>query len=781
MQDNTLFIRALLANLDRLKELLGDDWVKIRDELLRLLTELVGESDERKLAGRTNRIYRALENTLAVSLVHRLFREASVISEIPRRTEEDQRIQHERVRRAEEMCRSEQERQHTPTKPDKEILEQKGPEELKFSARELAGAIAAEPERTPSEQVLPSEQPLRAESNLGESESGVQREEKRINTWISERVAEPSRPLQIGEHYTLNLGVGKEIVGSLITGKDATVPAQDLTGGGLQTEWVISTAAFEVSSDDPTIALASETPNIQTAKFSLWIPEKGDSELKRLFIVPRCQDNARLQILVFAVRASRRELYRQFAIEVPVEGSVNTAAPVSGAAIVNECICAPSGHMNLQTTHEWTTPPGRLTLTVLPGLQKAYVNGDLPGRQVNDFVDWYGQQATMAGLIDNLRDEAEKFRGKWQDYLNDIDTQDLATRLSQFAPTYDWAHWQSRADAPHAKNWLDASTSDELRALAIHGRVLYETVFPPGKQLRSWIDSLPPGTRLDITWKVDEPGSGNVPNVPWGMMYQGDPPAPGEAVDPMGFLALRFRLGYWGYQGVSDASKALGALAKAHQAYCLYWGNHPKDETGVEAAWQRQQFQQWQNQIFVPETLGSPNAYAEVLQAFAAPKRSPTSVLYFFCQAAVGDGNKPVLRFGATSAPVDVLQTTDLLIGKPLLDQPLVFANACTTSSADPYIANLLQQTLFRRGCRAFLGTETKVPIQLASRFAAIFFNFFYRRIDTAPMAAGEALAQTRLFLLTEYANIGGIFYTYLNQYELYMASDSEVQALRLR
>lgn len=53
------------------------------------------------------------------------------------------------------------------------------------------------------------------------------------------------------------------------------------------------------------------------------------------------------------------------------------------------------------------------------------------------------------------------------------------------------------------------------------------------------------------------------------------------------------------------------------------------------------------------------------------------------------------------------------------------------------------------------------------------------RQIDAAPMAAGEAPAQTRLFLLTEYANIGGIFYAYLNRYELYMADDAEVRALR--
>lgn len=302
-------------------------------------------------------------------------------------------------------------------------------------------------------------------------------------------------------------------------------------------------------------------------------------------------------------------------------------------------------------------------------------------------------------------------------------------------------------------------------------------MFPPDKQLSSWIASLPPGSRLDINWKVDESGPGNVPNVPWGLMYQFDLPATGKAIDPMGFLALRFRLGYWGYRGVSDASKALGTIADAHQAYCLYWG---KDQAGVEAARQRQRFQLWTNGVFVPEIPESPNARDEVLQTFEAPKHSPTSVIYFFCHAAVGDGDTPILRFGPTNGPTDVLETTDLTTGKDLVDKPLIFANACTTSSADPYVANLLQQDLFRRGCRGFLGTETRVPIQLASRFAEIFFHFFYRKVDPAPMAAGEALAQTRLFLLTEYANIGGIFYAYLNQYELYMASDSEVAALRI-
>jgi hypothetical protein len=166
------------------------------------------------------------------------------------------------------------------------------------------------------------------------------------------------------------------------------------------------------------------------------------------------------------------------------------------------------------------------------------------------------------------------------------------------------------------------------------------------------------------------------------------------------------------------------------------------------------------------------------MQILAQPKLSPTSVIYLFCQASAGDGNKPVLRFGPTSAAADALGTADLLMRKPLVDQPLVFANACTTSAADPYVANILVKGFFDRGCRGFLGTETKVPIRLASRFATIFFGFFYPGAGSAPIAAGEALAQTRLFLLSAYRNIGGIFYTYLNQYELYMAEDAEVKAL---
>lgn len=137
-------------------------------------------------------------------------------------------------------------------------------------------------------------------------------------------------------------------------------------------------------------------------------------------------------------------------------------------------------------------------------------------------------------------------------------------------------------------------------------------------------------------------------------------------------------------------------------------------------------------------------------------------------------------RSCALAAPkvTDMVRRTELGT-KLLVDRPFVFANACTTAATDPYIANELEGIFFDRGCRAYLGTETKVTIQFASRFASIFFHFFYRIVDPAPMAAGEALAQTRLFLWSHYRNIGGLFYTHVNQYELFMAREPEILRLR--
>ena len=109
-----------------------------------------------------------------------------------------------------------------------------------------------------------------------------------------------------------------------------------------------------------------------------------------------------------------------------------------------------------------------------------------------------------------------------------------------------------------------------------------------------------------------------------------------------------------------------------------------------------------------------------------------------------------------------------------------MFANACATAGTDVYSASALAKTFFKRGARAYIGSECMVPTALGSRFAMIFFHFLLRRPDKdgLPIAAGEAFAQARLFLWCHFRNVGGLLYAYVNKYDLYLATDKEIGAL---
>lgn len=599
--------------------------------------------------------------------------------------------------------------------------------------------------------------------------------ERHISVWINERPEGPKKTLQVGQVYTLNFKVGQPVQASLVSGPETIVPSSDVPPEGLPTEWVITSSTVElaeVTSDTFVTNLPLDGTTAWMARFSLLIPKEGESAVPQLLISPRSARNTCLNVVIYA----KREIYRQFTVQLAVEESASPeeATFVEAISVGNELLHAPAAHLGLRTTHEWTTPPGELSIAVI-GQALAYVRGDAGPTFVNQMTKWSGVQAKVAGPIENVHAAAERFRARWEDYLNDIDPDDLAQRLQQWTPDYVWAALGNYADEHHQQTWEEVRISSELRDLAYDGHSLYEAFFPPGSELRTWIDALTPGHRLDISW-LETSGPGWIPHIPWGLMYLPDPPALDEPVDPMGFLALRFRIDYTAHE-IQTPSKALGHLADTYGTYFLYWGDQPQDKTGMEARWQRQQWATWQNQVFIPTSPGT-NSKTELIRLLSDPEPNPVAVLYLFCQCTVGEGNNPVLRFGGTSQAADVLKRTELG-AKLLKDQPLVFANACTTAATDPYIANELERSFFNRGCRAYLGTESKVPIQFASRFASIFFHFFYRQLDPAPMPAGEAVAQTRLFLWTRYQNIGGIFYTYINQYELFMAQDSEVLALR--
>jgi nucleoid DNA-binding protein len=600
-------------------------------------------------------------------------------------------------------------------------------------------------------------------------------EAKLINAWISERTTSPKEPLRVGETYTLNFKVGQPVESSLIAGSDATILLTDIPQGGLDTEWVVNSRTVEFGAASAGVTITSDLLGGSaswTARFYLHVPEQGESPMAQLGITPRVIEDVCLDVLIYA----RGELYRQFRVELAVVGTQATPQRGDGdvAVVKGETIHAPANQLGLRTLHEWQTPPGKLEIVVFEQ-GRAFVHGDVvQGNvlvQVGENADWQGDPSTLAGTIKNVSTAAERFRATAESYLNDIEPTDLAHRLENFKPQYGWTQLDDMSDDKHKQAWENVRNSTELRELATYGYDLYELFFPPSSKLRSWLDLLWPGHYLDIKW-TDNRG---IASVPWGLMYLKDPSLP---IDPFGFLGLRFRIQYTSHP-VQMTPKQLGSLDETYPTYCLYWGNQAQDDIALEAQWQRTLWTNQTNQVFFPDRLTSPNPKLGLLELLGSPQLRPVSVLYLYCLCSLDKGaNLPVLRFAGTNQASDVIKQVELPRGE-MLDHPLVFANACTTSAADPYIANELESLFFRRGCRAYLGTETKVPIELASRFAAIFFRFFYRKVDPLPMAAGEAVAQTRLFLWTQYKNIGGLLYTYINKYEVFMANAAEISAMR--
>ena len=712
-----IFLQALVWHLDDLLTMVGSARPDLQRRLLELLTEARDKPNPAGLGLLVNRVFRAFEGSAAESQVRHLFALAHPTAEVGR------------VR--------------GPSHPNDTTPAPGG-------IGSTAGAIHAVGdliEAIQANDAAPSETPPS--------------QDRHINAWFDDAAAPGARTL-------LCFNIGQLNADSLVPPNVAAVPDADV-GSGLSTDWIVETRDFKLAPGD-TDARIAQNSDSWLARFALEVPAQGDSATRRLRISAiQPAAGGRLQVLVFATTNGRRELYRHF--DLAIEGERITSRQTLNGGPIED--------LNLKTTHEWTTPPERLTVSVMSLCAKAVVNGNLRGEEIDGaIVDWTSQPATLAGPIRNVRDGAERFRAKWEGYLNAIDPDELLQRLKRFQPTQDWATLAPRTIEPHRAAWGQASLSPELRTLAIHGHELYESLFPSGSELRGWIDGLAAGSRLDLQW-TEAAGAGYVPNVPWGLLYLPEPPEPGQPVDAMGFAALRLRLAYRGYRGAAKGARALAAAGPARQAYCLYWGEQPGDDTGVESVRQRGHFAGWPDGVLVPSSRGTASGRAELLRFFNGPVPDRAALIYLYCRASIGDGERPVLQFGGGTAAGDTLSTTDLL-GRPYLaDEPLIFANACTTSAADPYVANLLEQNLFRRGCRSYIGTETKVPIQFASRFATVFFEFFNRRIDPKPMAVGEALAQTRLFLFSEYANIGGLFYSLINQYDLYLADASEMRALR--
>jgi hypothetical protein len=541
--------------------------------------------------------------------------------------------------------------------------------------------------------------------------------------------------------------------------------------GGLLTRWVVtsSTVQFVPEISEFKVERIGET---WRAQFDLRIPESGRSDSYDLGVIGAPAGSTLLLSLYTLLDDGPRELYREVTIKL-----------TAGPQVVEDQISKSPQYTHLNTTHEWTTPGEHIQVSFTNRLIEVSTKRFLT--QTYDFVEASSAgAATLDGPIRNVRAALETFREKYDAYLDDLDSADMLYHLDHIPwQPYEYdGTWTvaDGADDAHKAAFAQIEQDDvEWRALASNGYTLFDNCFPKGTQIRAALENLLPGSRIDFHW-TSQSDAGFVSHVPWALMYL-EPVSLDGPIHPEKFFGLRFRIGSRSWR-VTNSSVVLGGLDAASAMNILYWARQDGDDVGVEADWQSRELDSARTGVRITQLpdATAPDLKKQIQRALESPTPSPVALLYFYCHCAVGDGSQPILRFGGSSKVQDVIRHTEIS-QLALADAPLIFANACSTAQADPHMTSLLEERFFARGARAFIGTETKVPVKLASKFAWLFFQFLYRRADPdrKPMAAGEALTQARLFLWTQYRNIGGLFYSISNQYDLYLASQKEVIALR--
>jgi len=387
-----------------------------------------------------------------------------------------------------------------------------------------------------------------------------------------------------------------------------------------------------------------------------------------------------------------------------------------------------------------------------------------------DMIPWARQVGEINSRVKALHAALETFRKKWSiDYLDAVEgSEQVRERLVSFEPLCDWGKPVYDVRMEDEAHWKKVSTSSELRKLAVAGRRLYDQIFGEHMGLKTWADWLPAGSRLTIYWKRKDRQS---VNIPWTLMYRGEEPKAGEEVDPLQFLGLSFRLEY--IESWSVQSLRLGSPERAYRGHLFFW----KGSNKVDYAEALAQYQSWS---ILPNFYAVPDGWPPIandtvikeraIELLKAEQPSPMTLLYLYCQCSFKEEG-PELYFGDPVNPYVTISEDELpATNTRYRYEPLVFVNACSTSApVGVAMANLLESNFLKRGCRAYLGTVNRVPPRVASRFAQAFFYFFLPRAGARPLPAGESVSQARLFLWTRYKNISGLYYNYINYYDIYM------------
>jgi hypothetical protein len=149
-------------------------------------------------------------------------------------------------------------------------------------------------------------------------------------------------------------------------------------------------------------------------------------------------------------------------------------------------------------------------------------------------------------------------------------------------------------------------------------------------------------------------------------------------------------------------------------------------------------------------------------------RNRPDQIHHFACHFKLDVQNTEVsfLQFqGPHSPPVEVhlgdlkyqlLATQMGKKGPPSAFKPLVFANACQTSTIQPGAAASFPEVVLKNGNVGFIGTETAIPDKVACIFAQRFYENLLHG-DTL----GDSVMNAKHQLLLQYHNPLGILYVF--------------------
>jgi serine/threonine protein kinase len=197
-------------------------------------------------------------------------------------------------------------------------------------------------------------------------------DERRINAWIGTREGQVS-PLRRNESRTLSFNIGPPVAASLVCGPEANVT--DVPAHGLLTRWMVTSSNVELS---PAESRTIDGATVWIAWFELFVPPHGETETFELSVVPRVEGAARIDVVIYAERSEeqprRIEAYRRLTLDLPLERAADITRLEPTPLVTQDFVCSPMAELAPRTTHEWTTPPATLGLTVAGGF--AHVNGD---------------------------------------------------------------------------------------------------------------------------------------------------------------------------------------------------------------------------------------------------------------------------------------------------------------------------------------------------------------------------------------------------------------------